>query len=380
MPLLLVGLGLGNEKDVTVAGLEAIQSSDVVYLEAYTSVLGVKAEKLEEFYGCKIHISDRYEVESATDKMLDQAESGTVSFLVVGDPYCATTHTDLVLRARHRGIPVRVYHNASIMNAAGACGLHLYNFGRTISIPYFMEGSTDETKQTSYYDYLKFNDSGDLHTLCLLDIKVKEPNVEAARLGKIKYDPPRFMTVNQALEQLLECERIRGEGVIDPNKTICVGLARVGTESQLIVAGTINELLNINFGPPLHSMVICSNELHELEKQMLAEFKPDQSIGNTGGNDESQVKWAMASTVSSIAVQLEEEKDEDTMDDSNNLNNNENDNNNSLAAAMAAVEAENQGDVFASDCSDMSETDGDIFDGVPTGGAIGSDSESENDA
>ena len=213
MPLLLVGLGLGNEKDVPVAGLEAIRSADVVYLEAYTSVLGVKAEVLEEFYGCKVHISDRYEVESATDTMLDQAMGkGTVAFLVVGDPYCATTHTDLVLRARHRGIQVRVYHNASIMNAAGACGLHLYNFGRTISIPYFMEGSTDETKQTSYYDYLQFNDSGHLHTLCLLDIKVKEPNVEAARLGKIKYDPPRFMTVNQALEQLLECERIRGQG------------------------------------------------------------------------------------------------------------------------------------------------------------------------
>tara|TARA_B110000091_G_scaffold212453_1_gene259232 strand:- start:858 stop:1706 length:849 start_codon:yes stop_codon:yes gene_type:complete len=238
MPLLLVGLGLGNEKDVTVAGLEAIRSADVVYLEAYTSVLGVKAEVLEEFYGCKIHISDRYEVESATDTMLDQAMGkGTVAFLVVGDPYCATTHTDLVLRARHRGIQVRVYHNASIMNAAGACGLHLYNFGRTISIPYFMEGSTDETKQTSYYDYLQFNDSGHLHTLCLLDIKVKEPNVEAARLGKIKYDPPRFMTVNQALEQLLECERIRGQGtwIKQFNDVAVLGWQSVGLGVGVVV-------------------------------------------------------------------------------------------------------------------------------------------------
>lgn len=44
-------------------------------------------------------------------------------FLVVGDPFGATTHTDLVLRAREQGIPHRVVHNASIMNAIGCTGL-----------------------------------------------------------------------------------------------------------------------------------------------------------------------------------------------------------------------------------------------------------------
>ena len=393
MPLLLVGLGLGDEKDITVAGLEAIRSSDAVYLEAYTSVLGVKAEKLEEFYGCKIHISDRYEVESGTDAMLDQAITGTVSFLVVGDPYCATTHTDLVLRARERGIQVRVFHNACIMSAAGCCGLHLYNYGRTISVPYFMEGATDDTKQTSYYDYLKFNDSGGLHTLCLLDIKVKEPNVEAARRGKVLYDPPRFMTVNQALEQLLECERIRGQGVLDPDKTICVGLARVGREDQLIVAGTINELLAVDFGPPLHSMVVCSSELHELEKAMLAQYKPtaqknssSNTSTSTGGSDDvrrSQAVWAMESTVSSIAIALEEDEaqnfdEEDTMLSSNG----------GLAAAMARVaeeEAEEEAAAargnekeVASECSD-SDSEADLFGNIPLGGVANSDSEEDDE-
>ena len=41
----------------------------------------------------------------------------------------ATTHTDLQLRARTLGITVTVIHNASIMNAVGACGLQLYRFG-----------------------------------------------------------------------------------------------------------------------------------------------------------------------------------------------------------------------------------------------------------
>ncbi len=44
----------------------------------------------------------------------------------------ATTHTDLELRARQAGIPVRVIHNASIMNAVGVCGLQLYRFGEVL--------------------------------------------------------------------------------------------------------------------------------------------------------------------------------------------------------------------------------------------------------
>jgi diphthine synthase len=46
MPLYLIGLGLGDEKDVTVKGAEAIARCSLVFLEAYTSVLGVDARKL----------------------------------------------------------------------------------------------------------------------------------------------------------------------------------------------------------------------------------------------------------------------------------------------------------------------------------------------
>jgi len=43
------------------------------------------------------------------------------------------------------------------------------------------------------------------------DIKVKEPSLEAMARGKIVYKPPNFMTVNTALEQLLEVEQQRQE-------------------------------------------------------------------------------------------------------------------------------------------------------------------------
>ena len=37
--LYVVGLGLGDEKDITVNGLEAVKKCERVYLEAYTSIL-----------------------------------------------------------------------------------------------------------------------------------------------------------------------------------------------------------------------------------------------------------------------------------------------------------------------------------------------------
>lgn len=44
--LYLVGLGLADEKDITVKGLEIVKKAERVYLEAYTSVLLVKKEQL----------------------------------------------------------------------------------------------------------------------------------------------------------------------------------------------------------------------------------------------------------------------------------------------------------------------------------------------
>ena len=44
--LYLVGLGLGDAKDITVKGLEIVQDADFVFLEGYTSVLCVGQQVL----------------------------------------------------------------------------------------------------------------------------------------------------------------------------------------------------------------------------------------------------------------------------------------------------------------------------------------------
>jgi hypothetical protein len=95
MVLHLVGLGLGDEKDVTLKGMEAIKGSAYVYLEAYTSVLGgeLAVEKLEAFYECKITVADREMVEERC------AAAGTAHLLRPAAPHISACSCCLLLRA-----------------------------------------------------------------------------------------------------------------------------------------------------------------------------------------------------------------------------------------------------------------------------------------
>lgn len=108
-----------------------------------------------------------------------------------------------------------------------------------------------------------------MHTLCLLDIKVKEQSEENLLKGRKIYEPPRYMSANQAISQLAEVEAARGMGVFAPERHIVV-LARVGSASQLIKYGRVSELQAVDFGPELHSLIIPSRSMHELEAKVLA--------------------------------------------------------------------------------------------------------------
>ncbi|PBK86567.1 Diphthine synthase [Armillaria gallica] len=272
----IIGLGLCDEKDVTIRGLEAIKGSSRVYLEAYTSILMVQKEKLEAFYEKPLILADRDMVETESDEILASAEREDVSLLVVGDPFGATTHTDIILRARALGIPTRVIHNASIMNAVGACGLQLYNFGQTVSLVFF----TDTWKPDSFYDRIKENADLGMHTLVLLDIKVKEQSEENLARGRKIYEPPRYMSIRQAVSQLIEIESLRQTGTLSPDTTLAVALSRVGggSDNQRIVAGTLTDLVNHPedaFGDPLHSLVLVGKRLHHLEVEYTQDFAVD---------------------------------------------------------------------------------------------------------
>ena len=255
--LSLVGLGLGDEKDITVRGLETVKAADTVYLEAYTAILS-DATRLETLFGKPCTVADRDMVESGD--VLDDARAGKhVALLVVGDPFGATTHSDLVVRCDELGITVDVVHDASILNAVGCCGLQLYRFGQVLSLCFW----TPTWRPTSWFERLVENRRAGTHTLLLLDIKVKEVSDENLARGRKIFEPPRFMSVTQAVEQLLEVEADRKTGAISPD-TICCGVARVGAPDQQIVFAPLSKLGSVDFGGPLHSVVVAG-DIHECE-------------------------------------------------------------------------------------------------------------------
>uniref|UniRef100_A0A914WU82 diphthine methyl ester synthase n=1 Tax=Plectus sambesii TaxID=2011161 RepID=A0A914WU82_9BILA len=272
MVFYLIGLGLGDVKDITVRGLEVVKKCKRVYLEAYTSILcyGLDKQQLEAFYGREVIEADRDLVEQGSDVILENADTEDICMLVVGDPFGATTHADMVLRAKQLGITVKVVHNASIMNAVGCCGLQLYNFGETVSVVMW----TDTWQPDSYYDKIAANRQRGMHTICLLDIKTKEQSIENLMKGKKIYEPPRYMTCAEAADQLVKIADRKREAGLETAfdaETQCVGLARVGWDNQKIVACSLREMTNVEMGDPLHTLIICGT-LHPIEKDMLATF------------------------------------------------------------------------------------------------------------
>jgi len=283
MPLLLIGLGLGDESDITQRGRTLLRSAEKVYLEYYTSLL-CNADSLQSVTNSTTHdfekpvmlcgrsasIAGREFIEDGT-QLLCEAKTQSVALLVVGDPFGATTHSDLYVRCVRSQIPVEVVHNASIINAIGCTGLQLYRFGSTITLCLW----TESWKPESWYSALEGNLSRGLHTLVLLDIKIREQTEDSLARGSLsqrQYLSPRFMTSREGADQLLEVSQRQPHSLISASSKI-VAVARIGSSSQAIAYCTLGELAegaaDEVLGGPLHSLVVPAPELHECEMSHL---------------------------------------------------------------------------------------------------------------
>ncbi|MEM2934035.1 MAG: diphthine synthase [Methanocellales archaeon] len=248
--LTFIGLGLYDEKDITLKGLEAIRNANVVYAEFYTSrLLGTTLEKMEQLYGKKITLLKREDIEYNPQQILENARTKNVALLCGGDPLIATTHLDLRLRAFNLGIEIEIIHNASIQTAVcGLTGLINYRFGKsaTVAFPY-----RDRVFEAPY-DAIKLNLASNLHTLLFLDIQ-----------------DDRFMTISEALDILMQIERQRNEKILQ--NRLMVGVARAGSKKPLVKANYIEHLLEYDFGPPLH-ILVAPTDLHFMEAEALIKF------------------------------------------------------------------------------------------------------------
>ncbi|MFC4438877.1 MULTISPECIES: diphthine synthase [Natrialbaceae] len=245
--LTFIGLGLYDERSITVEGREALRAADRAYAEFYTSkLLGTTVEELESTHDVTIEVRDRAGVEQHPDDILETAEREDVAFLTAGDTMISTTHVDLRLRAHDRGIETRVIHGVTAQTAASALtGLQNYRFGKATTLPFpYAHGA--EGLPASVTETIDDNRADGLHTVVYLDIKA---------------DRDEYMTADVGAELLAEAY---------PD-LVGVVVARAGSPDPLVAAGTMSDLVERSFGDPLHLLVI-PGECHLLEADALVEL------------------------------------------------------------------------------------------------------------
>jgi diphthine synthase len=264
--LTFVGLGLYDERSITVEGRDALRAADRAFAEFYTSrLVGTTVEALESHHDVDIEVRDRAGVERDPGPILDAAADGDAVFLTAGDTMSSTTHVDLRLRAMERGIDTRVVHGVSAAQAAsGLTGLQNYRFGKAVTLPFPRAHGTDGRRPSargtssragdgvpaSVVDSVAANRERGLHTLVYLDIKVDDGRGEAA--GET------YMTADVAADLLAERWPDR----------LAVVVARAGSPDPVVAADRLSALATREFGDPLHLLVL-PGDLHHVEADAL---------------------------------------------------------------------------------------------------------------
>jgi diphthine synthase len=249
--LVFVGLGLFDEKDISLRGLEELKQANAIFAELYTSLMpGLSIPRLEEMTERSVTVVTRRLLEEEEgQQILEEAKKGKVVFLAPGDPLIATTHIDLRIRAEKIGIKTRVVHGSSVVSAVrGISGLQNYKFGKSVTIPFSQQGLVSETP----YWVIKENKERGLHTMCYLDIKAEEQ---------------RYLNIKEAIQILVELEKKKKDQVIT-SETLIMGVARAGSMQPVVKAGYIGELMYYDFGAPPHTLIF-PGKMHFMEVEAL---------------------------------------------------------------------------------------------------------------
>lgn len=251
--LTFVGLGLYDERSITIEGREAIADADHVFAEFYTSRLsGASLDELEAYHDVEIEVRTREGVERDPEPILEAADESDAVFLTAGDTMISTTHVDLRLRAADRGIDSRIVHGTTAEAAAASLsGLQNYRFGKATTLPFSYAHGGDGVP-ASVVETIADNRERGLHTLVYLDIKVGT--------GPSGPDPhhEEYMTADHAAARL--AEELDVVGVV---------VARAGSQHPVVAADRLSALANRSFGDPLHLLVI-PGDLHVVERAALS--------------------------------------------------------------------------------------------------------------
>jgi diphthine synthase len=251
--LWFVGLGLASERDLSPRAHEVLERCPGIFAEEYTSLLAPGSiDRLSRDLGRPIRRLSREELESERPILEALSRWPRVALLVAGDPFAATTHTALRVAAERAGHTWRYLPQASILTAAASyLGLMHYRFGRVVSIPFPAPGFAP----TSFLDAIRENRERRLHTLVLLDLRP---------------DVPAFLGAGEALAILRERDPDR---IALPRGSHVAVVARLGSDEPSAWYGTLDSLEGVDFGAPLHALVVPGEPLHEIEEAAVARFR-----------------------------------------------------------------------------------------------------------
>lgn len=260
--LWFVGLGISGFDSIPNGALGVLAKADVVYLEQFTSPIEEsEVSRIRDAASGRLVLVKRWQVEDGVE-ILKNAKDKTAVLLSYGDPFVATTHTELRTRAAEQGIKTGCIHASSAVTAmAGECGLHFYKIGRQATIMNEAKSLT-----TPYYVTYRNMIHGN-HTILLLEYS---------------QDAGFFLDPGDALAALAKTEEGQARSVMTPS-TYCIVASRIGSKNQSIVAGMASSLKGADFGAPPHAIIIPGS-MHFTESDALMRSARciDEPLDNAG--------------------------------------------------------------------------------------------------
>jgi len=249
--LYLVGIGL-KPAHLTLEALEVLKSCDQVFLEAYTSEYAQGfVEELKKLVGKDFKLLGRREVEEQFGSALMSATKNKIALMIFGNALTATTHLQVLLDAKEKGVKTKVIPGISITNTIAETGLDEYKFGRIVTICYHSK----DFEPDSFYKQIKQNQRIGLHTLCLLDIKKD-------------IEPKRLMNCKEAIS-VLEKIAAKDESSKEKPKWGYIALLGMSGEKQQIIVGREKILSAKEIDHVFPQSLIVAGKMNEKEKEAL---------------------------------------------------------------------------------------------------------------
>ena len=231
--LYIIGLGL-DVNGISLHGKKILKSGnlDKIYLENYTVEFPYSTKELEKELKIKVTEAGREFIES--EKIVEEARNEDVVLLVYGSPLGATTHISLVNSAKKQKVKYKILYSGSIFDAVAECGLSLYKFGKTTSLPRWQ----NNYKPTSFIEVIKENQKINAHTLLLVDIGLSFENAKI--------------------------ELIESDKIFEKEKVIVA--SQIGIKSRFYY-GKLNEIPKDKIKAPY--CIIIPGEMSEVEEESL---------------------------------------------------------------------------------------------------------------